>query len=439
MKKYDFIILGFGQGGKVFAKEEAKNGKKIAVIEKDKLYGGTCINVGCIPSKVLAHDSQEGVNFKDAIERKREVVSALNNKNFINLDSEENITVYDNKGEFKSNNEINLLDDNGTVVDSIIGDKIIINTGASPIIPNIKGINESSNIYDSTGIMNLKTQPKQLVIIGGGYISLEFASIFASFGTKVTVIEKNSILMPKEDRDIVEAISKDLKEKNVDILLNSQVQEIKQKDDKSIVSTNSNNIEADAILIAIGRKPNVDIALENTDVELGDRGEIKVNEYLETTAKNVYALGDVKGGMQFTYVSKNDRLILRDTIYGKKNKSTSNRTIVPYTVFIDPPLSRVGLIAQAAKDKGYNIKENSLPVSSIPRHKINNDQRGLFKVVVNKDDNTILGASLYGLKSEEIINTIKLAMDYKIPYQHLKTNLYTHPTMSESFNDLFNL
>ncbi|MEB6277537.1 hypothiocyanous acid reductase MerA [Staphylococcus gallinarum] len=437
MVKFDIIILGFGQGGKVFAKEMASTGKKIAVIEKNKLYGGTCINIGCIPSKVLAHDSIEGLPFEYAINRKHEVVQALNKKNFNNLDTEENITIFDNKAEFKSNKEVNLLNEDNEIVDTLVGDKIIINTGASPIIPDIKGIDSNSHIVDSTGLMSLEKRPNHLVIIGGGYISLEFASIFSSFGSKVTIIEKHNSIMPKEDNEVVEHILNDLRNKGIEFIFNAKISEIDTNEKTSIVKTSIKDVEGDTILVAVGRKPNTDLALENTDISLGDYNEIKVNEYLETTAKDVYAIGDVKGGMQFTYISKNDRFILKDTLYGEKQRTTLNRDIIPYTVFIDPPLSRVGLTAKQANSKGYEILEKSLPVSNIPRHKINNDSRGLFKVVIDKKDSSVLGASLYGEKSEEIINIIKLAIDYKIPYQVLKTNLYTHPTMSESFNDLF--
>lgn len=384
MKNFDYVILGFGQGGKMFAKEEAQSGKKIAVVEKNSLYGGTCINVGCIPSKVIAHDSQHELDFKDSIERKNEVVTALKNKNHKNLDIEENITIFDNKAEFKSNNEINLLDDNGNLVDTIVGEKIIINTGASPIIPNIEGLKHSQYVYDSTGIMNLASLPKHLVIIGGGYISLEFASTFANFGSKVTVIEKANSIMPREDKEIVSHILEDLKKKNIDFLTARDVESVKDGENSAYVRTNKETLEADAILVAIGRTPNTDLALENTDVELGERGEIKTNERLETTAKDVYALGDVKGGMQFTYVSKNDRFILRDTINGENQFNLNNRKTVPYTVFIDPPLSRVGLTAEEAKEKGFDILEKSLLVNAIPRHKIDNDSRGLFKIVIKK-------------------------------------------------------
>ena len=193
------------------------------------------------------------------------------------------------------------------------------------------------------------------------------------------------------------------------------------------------------MLLATGREPNIDLGLENTNIKLTDKNEIKVDEYLNTTVDHIYAVGDVKVGMQFTYISLDDFRIVKDAIYGNKNRSTKNRGAIPYSVFIDPPLSRVGIIAEEALENNKNIKEGKLPVNSIPRHKINNDDRGLFKVVVDKDTNEILGASLYGKESEELINLIKLAIDENISYDTLRDNIYTHPTMAESFNNLFDV
>ena len=193
------------------------------------------------------------------------------------------------------------------------------------------------------------------------------------------------------------------------------------------------------MLLAIGRQPNTELGLDHTDIELGSRGEIQVNERLQTTVDHIYAVGDVKGGLQFTYISLDDFRIVRDQLFNDGTRTTENRGEVPYTVFIDPPLSRVGLTAKEAEDQGYDIKEGKILVSQIPRHKINNDPRGMFKAVVDRNTNRILGATLYGVESEEIINLIKLAIDQHISYEVLRDNIYTHPTMIESLNDLFNI
>ncbi|MDW8797270.1 FAD-dependent oxidoreductase [Staphylococcus pseudoxylosus] len=440
MKQFDLIIVGFGKGGKTLAKFASAQGRKVAVIEKSKkMYGGTCINIGCIPSKTLVHEGLEHGSFDQAFSRKTDVVNALNSKNYHNLADDDNIEVLDYTAKFKSNHELNLLNDQGKVVETIGSEQIVINTGAKSVIPPIEGIDTSQHLYDSEGIMNLKSQPNHLVIVGGGYIALEFASMFANFGTQVTVLERGNDIMTKEDKDIVAKVKEDLADKNVNLVLNVDTKKFEDTDKGTVVHTSNGEYVADAILIATGRKPNTDLDLQNTDVKIGDHGEIIVNEYLQTDASDVYVLGDVKGGMQFTYISLDDFRIVKEQLFGEGQRSTENRGVVPYTVFIDPPLARVGLTGEEAKEQGYNVIENAIPVNTIPRHKINNDTRGLFKAVVNKDNEEILGASLYGLQSEEIINLIKLAIDQKLSYKVLKENIYTHPTMVESFNDLFNM
>ncbi|ARD75995.1 hypothiocyanous acid reductase MerA [Staphylococcus xylosus] len=440
MKQFDLIIVGFGKGGKTLAKFASAQGRKVAVIEKSKkMYGGTCINIGCIPSKTLVHEGLEHGSFEQAFSRKTDVVNALNSKNYHNLADDDNIEVLDYTAKFKSNHELNLLNDQDEIVGTIGAEQIVINTGAKSMIPAIEGIDSSQYLYDSEGIMNLKSQPNHLVIVGGGYIALEFAAMFANFGTQVTVLERGNDIMTKEDKDIVAEVKKDLADKNVNIVLNADTKKFEDTDKGTIVHTTNGEYAADAVLIATGRKPNTDLDLQNTDVKIGDHGEIIVNEYLQTDASNVYALGDVKGGMQFTYISLDDFRIVKEQLFGEGKRSTENRGAVPYTVFIDPPLARVGLTGKEAKEQGYDIIESAIPVNSIPRHKINNDGRGLFKAVVNKDNEEILGASLYGLQSEEIINLIKLAIDQKLSYKVLKDNIYTHPTMVESFNDLFTM
>lgn len=440
MKKFDLIILGFGKGGKTLAKYASSQGQKVAMIEKSKaMYGGTCINIGCIPSKTLVHEGLVHGSFEEAFSRKKEVVTALNNKNYKNLADDKNIEVLDYTARFKSNNEIALFNERGESIETITAENIVINTGAESVIPKIEGVETSKNLYDSTGIMNLAKQPKHLVIVGGGYIALEFAAMFANFGTKVTVLERGEDIMPKEDEDIVEQVKSVLKNKGIDVVLDVNTERFEDGENSTMVHTTKGDYEAEAVLLATGRKPNVDLGLENTDIVLGQHGEISVNEYLLTDVPHVYAIGDVKGGMQFTYVSLDDFRIVKDQLFGDSQRSTENRGVIPYTVFIDPPLSRVGLTAVEAKAQGYNILENAIPVNTIPRHKINNDTRGLFKAVVDKDTEEVLGVSLYGQQSEEIINLIKLAIDQKISYKILKDSIYTHPTMIESFNDLFNL
>lgn len=440
MKKYDLIVIGFGKAGKTLAKSAAKHGLSVAMVEQSKkMYGGTCINVGCIPTKVLVHDADLGGDFKEAMARKQSVVAALNNKNYTNLVSDDHIDVIDGKATFLSNKEIEVTLADGAGKETLTADKIVINTGGTPVVPKITGIETAQRLYDSTGIMELSALPQELVIVGGGYISLEFASMFANFGTKVTVLEFMDKLLAREDEEIAALVLKDIEERGVTLLTGVTTSAFEEGTDKTIVKTNKGDFPADAVLVAIGRKPQTDLGLENTEITFGQRGEIATNEFLETAVEGVYAVGDVKGGLQFTYISLDDFRIVNDQLFGSKERSTLNRGAVPYTVFLDPPMSRIGLTAKEAQDKGLEIIEGKLPVAQIPRHKINNDPRGLFKVVVDAGSKEILGATLYGQNSEELINLIKIAMDQHLSYEVLRDAIYTHPTMSESFNDLFNI
>ncbi|WP_159592028.1 hypothiocyanous acid reductase MerA [Streptococcus halichoeri] len=437
MKTYDVIIIGFGKAGKTFAKQASKKGKKVAVIEKSpQMYGGTCINIACIPTKVLVEASREGLNFKQALQRKQEVVTALNQKNYHLLADDDQIDVIDGWARFQNDKTIAVYQGD-KLLETLTAPFIIINTGAKPNIPDIPGLKESAFAHDSTSIMTLESLPQRLVIIGGGYISLEFASFFATFGSQVTILESGEHLMPREDAEIVAQVEQDLTDAGISIHYGVQTTEITDFSGYAQVATSQGDFAADAILVATGRRPNTDqLGLENTGIKLGQHGEIAVDDYLETTVPGVYAVGDVKGGPQFTYISLDDSRILADKIFGAKERSLANRGAVPYAVFMTPVLGRVGLTYQEAVQAGYDVVENKVAVKQMPRHKINNDARGLFKVVINKQNHQILGASLYGENAEELINVIKMAIDQQIPYTYFRDNIFTHPTMIESFNDL---
>ncbi|MCE5816421.1 FAD-containing oxidoreductase [Staphylococcus pseudintermedius] len=441
MNQYDLIVVGFGKAGKTLAKFAAQQGKRVAVIEKSaEMYGGTCINIGCIPSKVLVHDGIEAASFNDAMQRKRDVVNALNSKNYHNLADEETVDVINMTASFKSAHAIDLLNAQGEAVQTIEGKNIVINTGAKSVIPNIKGIDTSQRVYDSKAIMDLTQQPKRLVIVGGGYIALEFASIFANFGTTVTVLERSDQILKREDAVIAQQVTEDLIQKGIQFIYNAETEAIEGEADVTKVVTNQGTFEADAVLVATGRKPNTEgLNLEAAGVQLGQRGEIIVNDKLQTSVDHIYAVGDVHGGLQFTYISLDDFRIVKSQLFGDGKRTLAQRGVVPYTMFIDPPMARVGMTATEAREKGYDILENQVAVNTMPRHKINNDTRGLFKAVVDAKSGQVLGATLYGQQSEELINIVKLAIDQKLPYAVLRDNIYTHPTMAESFNDLFNV
>ena len=453
MKKYDAVIIGFGKGGKTLAGFLAGKGQNVALIEKsDKMYGGTCINVGCIPSKKLVNSTKvlkdKGLSsiedkekfYAESIENKNTLIGALRGKNYEMLASKENITVYDGTGSFVSKNVVN-VENNGENV-QIEGEKIFINTGSTTIIPNIKGVKESNYVYTSTSIMELKELPKKLTIIGAGYIGLEFASMYSEFGSEVTVIDMGDRLMPREDEEIAERVKAILEAKGIKFLLKSKIEEISDRNDKGYVKISGENgeseVESDAILVAIGRKPNTEgLNLEAAGVKTDERGAVAVDETLKTTADNIWAMGDVKGGLQFTYISLDDFRIIRDNVYGNGNRTVNDRNVIPYSVFINPPLSRVGMTEKEAVEKGYEVKTGRLEAMAIPKGKIEGVTDGLLKTVVDAKTDKILGCTLLCNTSHEMINVVAAAIKAEQKYTFLKDMIFTHPTMSEALNDLF--
>lgn len=453
MKKYDAVIIGFGKGGKTLAGFLAGKGQNVALIEKsDKMYGGTCINVGCIPSKKLVNSTKvlkdKGLSsiedkekfYAESIENKNTLIGALRGKNYEMLASKENITVYDGTGSFVSKNVVN-VENNGENV-QIEGEKIFINTGAATIIPNIKGLKESNYVYTSASIMELKELPKKLTIIGAGYIGLEFASMYSEFGSEVTVIDMGARLMPREDEEIAERVKAILEAKGIKFLLKSKIEEISDRNDKGYVKISGENgeskVESDAILVAIGRKPNTEgLNLEAAGVKTDERGAVVVDETLKTTADNIWAMGDVKGGLQFTYISLDDFRIVRDNVYGNGNRTINDRNVIPYSVFINPPLSRVGMTEKEAVEKGYEVKTGRLEAMAIPKGKIEGVTDGLLKTVVDAKTDKILGCTLLCNTSHEMINIVAAAIKAEQKYTFLKDMIFTHPTMSEALNDLF--
>ena len=453
MKKYDAVIIGFGKGGKTLAGFLAGKGQNVALIEKsDKMYGGTCINVGCIPSKKLVNSTKvlkdKGLSsiedkekfYSESIDNKNTLIGALRGKNYEMLASKENITVYDGTGSFVSKNVVN-VENNGENV-QIEGEKIFINTGSTTIIPNIKGIKESNYVYTSTSIMELKELPKKLTIIGAGYIGLEFASMYSEFGSEVTVIDMGDRLMPREDEEITERVKAILEAKGIKFLLKSKIEEISDRNNKGYVKISGENgeseVESDAILVAIGRKPNTEgLNLEAAGVKTDERGAVVVDETLKTTADNIWAMGDVKGGLQFTYISLDDFRIIRDNVYGNGNRTINDRNVIPYSVFINPPLSRVGMTEKEAVEKGYEVKTGRLEAMAIPKGKIEGVTDGLLKTVVDAKTDKILGCTLLCNTSHEMINIVAAAIKAEQKYTFLKDMIFTHPTMSEALNDLF--
>lgn len=438
MKNYDAIIIGFGKGGKTTAGFFAKQGKKVALIEKsNQMYGGTCINEGCIPSKSLIVHSGN-TEYAKAVETKEALITKLRKKNYDKLNDLDNVDIYDGVGKFVDNHTVEI---NGE--EQICGEYIFINTGSESVIPPIKGA-DSKKVYTSASIMKETKLPQRLAIIGGGYIGLEFASMYSRYGSEVTVFEHGERLIKREDEDVASTVQEILEGSGVNFVFNSSVSELKEKGDIiSVIYEVEGKEESkifDGVLLATGRKANTkDLGLENTSVELDQRGNVVVNKYLETGAPNVFALGDVKGGLQFTYVSLDDYRIVKDYIFGKKERSTENRQNIAYSVFITPTFSRVGMSEQEAKAKGHNIKVAKMPTAAIPRANVDGAPQGMLKAVVDADTNKILGCVLICGKSEEMINFVQLAMNQNLDYTAVANHIFTHPSMSESLNDLFGM
>ena len=453
MKKYDAIIIGFGKGGKTLAGFLAGKGQNVALIEKsDKMYGGTCINIGCIPSKKLVNSTKvlkdKGLSsFEDrkkfyieSIDNKNTLIGALRGKNYEMLATKDTITVYDGIGSFVSKNIVNI--ENNGHNEQIEGEKIFINTGSTTIIPNIKGLKESRYVYTSTSIMELKELPKKLAVIGAGYIGLEFASMYSEFGSEVTVIDTAEKLLPKEDEEIAQRVKTILEAKGIKFLLKSKIDEVSDRDNRGYIKVlgeeGAAEIEADAILVAIGRKPNTEgLNLEAAGVRTDERGAVIVDDKLKTTTDNIWAMGDVKGGLQFTYISLDDFRIIRDNVYGNGNRTVNDRNVIPYSVFINPPLSRVGMTESEAVAKGYEVKTGKIEAMAIPKAKIEGVTDGLLKTVIDAKTDKILGCTLLCNTSHEMINVVAAAMKAEQKYTFLKDMIFTHPTMSEALNDLF--
>lgn len=450
--KYDAVIIGFGKGGKTMAGALGAAGKKVALIEKsDRMYGGTCINVGCIPTKSLVYRAglaaakggsfeEKAAAYKAAMEQKEDLTARLRGKNYQKLDSNLNITVIDGTASFQSPHVVEVEKDGKTF--QVEGEQIFINTGSSAFIPPIEGLKGNPYVYTSEGLLNLTELPSRLVIIGGGYIGVEFSSIYASFGSKVTILQDGDIFLPREDEEIAGAVRESLESRGIRVMTGVKVKALEQAEGRALVAVDNGKevkkLEAEAVLVATGRRPNTaGLNLEAAGVEIGPRGGIITDDSLTTTAPHIYAMGDVRGGLQFTYISLDDFRIVKSKVLGDGSYTLKERGAVPYSVFLIPPFSRVGLSEKEAVEKGYKVKVARLAAAAIPKAQVLEQPAGLLKAVIDEETGLILGAHLFCQESYEMINMIKLAMDAKVPYQVLRDTIYTHPTMSEAFNDLF--
>jgi pyruvate/2-oxoglutarate dehydrogenase complex dihydrolipoamide dehydrogenase (E3) component len=444
---YENLIIGFGKGGKTLAAWLAKQGRDIAIVEQsDKMYGGACINVACIPTKSLIENARKKMPYQDAYEVKNELTSFLRKANYDKIENLPSAIVITGKASFISPNELNVKLSDAGEEKKIKADKIFINTGSQPFIPPIEGIETSNKVFTSISLMEQSVLVKKLVIIGGGFIGLEFADMYAEFGAEVTVLDSAETFLPKEDPDVADEVYKILTAKKINILTGITVEKIEDidKDNVSIQYKNKDGfdegLEASAILVATGRKPMLEgLNVAAAGIKTNNKGYIEVDEFLKTNVPNIWAIGDINGGPQFTYISLDDFRLIRDQLSGGNYTSFKQRKQVASSVFINPQLAHIGLREKEAIEKGVDFKMAKLPAASIPRARINDSMNGFLKTIVDKKTKKILGCTLICDDANEMINTIQVAMNAGLDYQVIRDAIFTHPSMTEAFNDLYSL
>lgn len=456
MKEFDAIIIGAGQAGVPLAKKLALAGLKTVLIEK-RMVGGTCINDGCTPTKTMvasarmaylagrSHDlgieiPAFSVNFKAIMARKNQIVEQFRNGSIAGLTKTPQLTLVYGEAKFVDDHTVYVNGRDGSF-ENYSAKYIFINTGASPVIPEVEGVADIAYLT-STTILELEEVPKHLLIVGGGYIGLEFAQLFRRLGSKVTLLEKGPLLMPREDDDVCEVMTQIFKEDGIDLYTEANALKFSSQKDGSIkasvaIKGEKTEFSCSHVLLASGRKPQTeDLGLENTHVLRDDHGHVVVNEFLETGAKNVFALGDVKGGPAFTHIAYNDYILVAQHILEHKPVSTKGR-MVPYCVFTDPQVGRIGITEEEAKANGLDYLVAKIPMANVARAIETAETRGFMKAVVDKNTKQILGATVIGEQGGEIMTILQMAMMCKITYEEIRYAIFAHPLYAESLNNLF--
>ncbi|MBC7746033.1 MAG: mercuric reductase [Flavobacterium sp.] len=456
MKVYDVIIIGSGQAGTPLAKKLADAGYKTALIEK-KFIGGTCINYGCTPTKTMIASARSAwlsknseflgvksssvfIAFDKIIARKNKIVQSFREGSESNLKKVKGLDIYFGEAVFTAPKTIRLTADGKKDI-ILKAEKIFINAGAKPTVPEIKGI-ESIKYLDSTTILDLKKIPQHLMIIGGGYIALEIGQMFRRFGSKITIIEQSVQFLSREDIDVASELKKILEDEGLNILTGAEIQDLKNNENGDITVTLRENgkkktISGSHILLATGRTPlSKELNLEAAGVHTDERGFIKVNNKLQTNIKGIFALGDIKGGPAFTHISYNDHLVVFQNLLENKKLSIKNR-MVPYCVFTDPQLGRIGITEKEAIEKGLKYKVALIKMDHVARAIETGDTRGLMKAIVDPKTKQILGAAIIGTEGGEVMTVLQMAMMGKVTYLEIRNGIFAHPTYSESLNNLF--
>jgi pyruvate/2-oxoglutarate dehydrogenase complex dihydrolipoamide dehydrogenase (E3) component len=452
---YDAIVIGSGQGGNPLCQALANAGLRTALIEKTHV-GGTCINEGCTPTKTMvasgrvAYLARRGPNYgvqtgtvrismERVRKRKRDIVNLFRSGNERRIAQTKNLDLLYGVASFNGPKSIVVRTQKRGEL-QFTADRFFINAGCRPALPNIQGLAEVP-FLDSTSIMELSKVPPHLLVLGGGYVGLEFAQLFRRLGSRVTVVQRTGQLLSGEDKDIADAVASILKEDGIQIQLNAAVEKISRSRNRIgaqfRMGGKSRKIEGTHLLVATGRVPNSDtLNLPAAAISTDSRGFIRVNEKLETSAKDIFALGDIKGGPAFTHISYDDFRILRANLLENGSASTANR-LVPYTVFIDPQLGRIGLSESEARAQNRAIRVAKMPMNYVARALEVDESRGFLKAIVDANTNQILGAAVLGLEGGEIMAQLQIAMMGQLPYTTLRDATFAHPTLAESLNNLF--
>ncbi len=462
-EKFDAIIIGSGQAGTPLSTTLAEAGMYTALVERVHV-GGTCVNEGCTPTKTMVASGRVaylarraadygvqtgsiGIDLRRVRERKRQIVDKFRNGSQARMERTANLELIFGTARFTAPKTVEVkLKDGG--VRSLTAENIFINAGTRASRPKLDGVDDVPTL-DNASIMELDTVPEHLLILGGGYIGLEFGQLFRRFGSRVTIFQMDGQLLTHEDPDIADEVAKILREDGIEVLLDAHVTRVSKAGGNIQIEferkaaqdehggTKAVTVTGSHLLLATGRTSNSDtLNLAAGGIEADVRGFIKVNDRLETTAEGVYALGDIKGGPAFTHISYDDFRIIRSNLLEKKNASIRNR-VVPYTLFIDPQLGRVGLTEKEAREQKRNIRVAMLPMTAVARALETDESRGFMKAVVDADTNQILGAAVLGIEGGEVMAAFEIAMMGKLPYTALRDGVFAHPTLVESLNNLF--
>ena len=448
---YDLIVVGAGQGGGPLAGAAATAGLSVAVIEREHV-GGTCINEGCTPTKTMVasakaaylarrsadfgvHTGDVRVNLAEVRARKDKVVAEFRSGSQKSLESKPGLELIWGTALFTGPKSLEVaLNAGGSR--TVSAERVVINTGQRPSAPKLPGL-DGVPYLDSASVMDLSEVPEHLIILGGGYIGLEFGQMFRRFGSSVTIIQRGSQLLPREDPDVAEAVAEILRDDGVTVLLETDTEKVSAEGGITLTLKGGKTLSGSHLLAATGRTPNTDrLGLDAAGVEADEKGYINVNERLETNVSGVYAIGDVKGGPAFTHISYDDFRILKENLLNGGERTIKDRE-VPYTVFLDPQLGRMGLSESEASEQGLNIKVAKMPMSSVARAIETGETRGLMKVVIDADTDKLLGAAILGIEGGEIMSLLQVAKMGGLPYTAIRDATFAHPTLAESLNNLF--